>query len=117
MTSFARILRNRFAIADRFMDYVKAAEENREREHNAALRIQQCWQRHRRRQRLAFERRMATLIQKHFRGFQARILVECLAVEKARADRAAYFKTNATKIHKTWRGYRVRRLLCAAGGA
>jgi hypothetical protein len=50
MASFARILRHRFAIADRFVEYVKAAEENREREHNAALRIQRSWQR----QRLTF---------------------------------------------------------------
>ena len=37
------------------------------------------------------------------------MLVQCLRVEKARAERVAYFNLMAKKIQKVWRGYDSRR--------
>ena len=115
MTSFAAIYRGRVGLGDRYLALVRDAQEKRDIEYAAALKIERTWRRHRARQQQARRNRMATIIQRTFRKHQARILVECLRVEKAHAERLAYFNIMATRIQKLWRGYNSRRKGNVAG--
>ena len=109
MAAFAQFYRDRETLSDRYFKMIEEAQANREVEYNAAMRIQKAWRRHRGRQELAYRNKMATIIQKMVRKHQAKTLVQCLRVEKARSERIAYFNLMATKIQKVWRGYDSRR--------
>jgi hypothetical protein len=109
MTSFAKIRRERFAISDKYINLITRAEICREKEFRAAVAISRAWFRHQRRQALARRHAMATRIQKAFRRYMARVLVDCLRVEAERKRRRDYFNAQATKIQSIWRGYRERR--------
>ena len=109
MASFAEIHRSRAGIEDRYFAMVEDAQANREKEYAAALTLQCAWRRYRLNCKRRHRNRMATLIQTAFRKHQARMLVRCLRVEKARAERTAYFNLMAQKIQKVWRGFNSRR--------
>jgi hypothetical protein len=109
MTSYARIRRARFAVADKYLTLVTHSEESREKEFRAAMLIRRTWKFHRRRQALTRRHAMATKIQKTFRRHLARLLIECLRIEAEREQREIYFNKMATKIQSLWRGYQIRR--------
>lgn len=109
MAAFAQFYRDRDTLSDRYFKLIEEAQEKRELEFNAAVKIQRLWRRHRARQERAHRNKMAIIIQKMVRKHQAKVLVQCLRVEKARFERIAYFNLMATKIQKVWRGYDSRR--------
>jgi myosin heavy subunit len=109
MAAFAEIYRQRSSITDKYFQVIEQAQANRGREYRAAVLIRETWRSYRERKQREDENEKAILIQKMYRKHQARILVQCMRVEKARADRIAYFNLMATKIQKVWRGFDSRR--------
>lgn len=109
MSAFAEFFRERGTIIDRYFKYVEEAQNNREVEFAAAMRIKRAWKNYLTRKRIAHENAMANKIQNVFRMHQAKMLVRCLRVEKARAERIAYFNAMAMKIQRVWRGFDSRR--------
>lgn len=109
MAAFAKFYRQRGEIADEYFKLVEEAQNNREIEFTAAARIKRVWKNYLHRKKIARDNVMANKIQNIFRMHQAKILVRCLRVEKARAERVAYFNAMAKKIQRVWRGYDSRR--------
>lgn len=52
---------------------------------------------------------MATVIQRHWRGYQARLFVEDYLVQRVYEKWRKYYDEMATRIQAIWRGYRVRK--------
>jgi hypothetical protein len=109
MAAFSLIYQGRLGLTDRYFSLVEEAQASRVREFQAAIRIQLVWRYYRTCRRRARENAMATVIQKRWRKYRARTLVQCLRVEKARESRIAYFTKMATEIQRCWRGYDFRR--------
>jgi myosin heavy subunit len=109
MAAFAQIFQGRHSIADKYFAFLATAQENRMKEYDAALRIKRAWRAFRNRRQLEHQNQMAIRIQKRWRKYRARVLVQCLLVEKARADRIEFFNGMATRIQRCWRGYYFRR--------
>ena len=109
MSAFAEFYRQRHTISDKYFAMVEEAQRCRDAEYMAAIRIELAWKAHVRRQKLSHRNKMATIIQRNFRKHRATVLVQCLRVEKARAERVAYFNRMATRIQRLWRGFDSRR--------
>ncbi|KAG1972599.1 spermatogenesis-associated protein 17 [Pimephales promelas] len=87
----------------------RIAEENRQKENEAAVRIQ-CWFRGCQvRAYLSHLHKNATLIQKIWRGFTARVLFRKRVKTAYFIMKMNFFNKMAVKIQQRWRGYYVRK--------
>ena len=109
MTSFAAIYRARKTISNEYFRAIQDAQEARQIEYDAAMKIKKAWKKYQYVQSCKHRTHMATKIQNVFRRFLAKREVNCLRVEQARAKRIKFFNDSATKIQRMWRGYEARR--------
>lgn len=109
MSAFADFYRQRNTLTDKYFAVIEEAQQNREKEFMAAIRIRLAWKSYQLKRKRAKRNQMATIIQRTFRKHQAQVLVQCLRVEKAREERIAFFNREAMKIQRLWRGFDSRR--------
>ena len=108
MATFGRIFKKRKTIIDEFYSMVDEAEENREIEEKAAIKIQKVWKGCYARKELQVLNEKATKIQSIWRMYSCKRLVQIMRVQKATNEREHYYDEQATKIQKLWRGYFAR---------
>jgi len=108
MTSFGRIYKKQRSIVDEYYEMIDAAEDNREREENAAIIIQKAWRGFIFRKHFGFLNIKSTKIQSTWRMFYCKIFFSVLKERKATTERRLYFDHQATKIQRVWRGYWAR---------
>ncbi|XP_066497490.1 spermatogenesis-associated protein 17 isoform X2 [Hoplias malabaricus] len=87
----------------------RIAEENRERENAAAIRIQSWFRGCKVRAYLSFINSKATIIQKTWRGFRARELFRLRVKTAYFLMKMNFYNKMAVKIQQRWRGYYVRK--------
>lgn len=109
MAAFVALLRNKDSIEDKFYAAVRAAQDERQREYDAAVLIQSVWRRELVLQESSRLSKNATKIQSIVRRFQAQMQFRCLLTETRHEKRVKRFNDMATLIQKTWRGYYSRR--------
>ncbi|EAX85168.1 IQ calmodulin-binding motif family protein [Trichomonas vaginalis G3] len=108
MTAFGRLFRGRNSIIDLYFKEIDEAEENCEKEFNAAVKIQKIWRDYFQRRNLRRLHEKATLIQSCWRRHMAKFYVMQLREEKYSNERMDFFNEMASKIQKRWRGYYTR---------
>lgn len=109
MTSYAEIYRNKESIIDKFYEMVAEAEENRQKEYKAAVKIQSVVRMYNQKLNLKKMNEAALKIQRNWRMHFAKTAVMILRVEKAQYERTEFFNEMARKIQRTWRGYHARK--------
>ncbi|XP_077095928.1 spermatogenesis-associated protein 17 isoform X2 [Siphateles boraxobius] len=87
----------------------RIAEENREKENEAAVRIQSWFRGCQVRAYLSHLQKNATLIQKIWRGFTARVLFRQRVKTAYFIMKMNFYNKMAVKIQQRWRGYYVRK--------
>ncbi|XP_026113917.1 spermatogenesis-associated protein 17-like [Carassius auratus] len=87
----------------------RIAEENRQKENQAAVRIQSWFRGCQVREFLSHLHKKATLIQKIWRGFAARALFRQRVKTAYFIMKMNFYNKMAVKIQRRWRGYYVRK--------
>nr|XP_032803556.1 spermatogenesis-associated protein 17 isoform X2 [Petromyzon marinus] len=87
----------------------RVAEEQRDLEHRAAVRLQAHLRGCRVRANLRYLHENATVIQRHWRGYGDRKVFRAIVKEAVLKMKLAFFNAMAVKIQKIWRGYYVRK--------
>ncbi|XP_046712012.1 spermatogenesis-associated protein 17 isoform X2 [Silurus meridionalis] len=96
-------------IKEQFFIRNRIAEENRQKENAAAVKIQSWFHGCRERAYLRYLHRNATVIQKTWRAFSARRYFRQRVKVAYCLMNLNFYNEMAVKIQKTWRGYYVRR--------
>lgn len=111
MATFVRLMESRGKVVDQLFEKKRDAEDQRNKEFLAALKIQ-CWFRGTKvRAYLRFLHYCATTIQRHFRGHKGREIYRRIVQEKVTKMRIDFFNKQATLIQKLWRGYYIRKYI------
>lgn len=105
MAAFIKIYQERNSIDDKFLKMLDDTRKLREIEYNAALKIQSAFHRFIFKKYYTELNRKATIIQKTFRMYRAKILVKCLRIEQEQEMQMKYFNMEAIKIQKAWRKF------------
>lgn len=105
MAAFINIYLQRDSFEDKFFKMLDDTRESRKIEYKAALTIQAAFHRFVFRKYYADLNQKATLIQKTFRMYRARILFKCLCVEQEQVQQEKYFNQMALIIQRAWRKY------------
>ena len=108
MATFGRIFKKRKNIIQEFYALVDDAEENREIEEKAAIKIQKMWRGTFARKQLAYYNEKAIIIQKVWRMYYCKLCVRILREQKTSNERKAFYDQKATIIQRTWRGFFTR---------
>ncbi|XP_038163563.1 spermatogenesis-associated protein 17 [Cyprinodon tularosa] len=90
-------------------DIEMQAEENRQKESQAAIKIQSWFRACRVRAYLRHLQKNAIIIQKTWRGFAARARVRQMVKEAYFTMKMNYYNEMEVRISKTWRGFYVRK--------
>ena len=96
-------------IIDNVFKAAQAAEENRQKEYDAAVTIQAVIRGVKLRAYIKYLHLCATRIQMAWRGYLGRIDYHQKLALKVQERQLAYYNTMATKIKAAWRGYYVRK--------
>ncbi|KAL9959002.1 hypothetical protein ACROYT_G036083 [Oculina patagonica] len=109
MATFVALMESRRKVVEQLYEEKRDAEEQRNREFQAALKIQ-CWFRGTKvRAYLKFLHFCATTIQRHFRGHKGREIYRRLVQENLAKMRIDFYNRQATIIQKFWRGFYIRK--------
>ena len=87
----------------------KGAEENREREWNAAVTIQSAWRGYLERKHLGHLHSSAVVIQRAFRGLMGRKAFRMMVKQELKDLRTQHYNQMATRIQSRWRGFAQRK--------
>lgn len=102
---------SRRQVVEELFEKKRDAEEERDREFQAALKIQ-CWFRGTKvRAYLKFLHHCARTIQRHFRGHKGREIYRQLVQEKLARMRIDFYNKQATIIQRFWRGFYIRKYI------
>lgn len=87
------------------------AEENRMREHCAAVKIQSCFRGFKVRAHIRYLQKMAIIIQKTWRAFQTRMYYRFMVQRAYFIMKMNFYNEMAVRIQKRWRGHYVRKCI------
>ncbi|XP_062913329.1 spermatogenesis-associated protein 17 [Mobula hypostoma] len=87
------------------------AEENRLREHCAAVKIQSCFRGFKVRAHIRYLQKKAIIIQKTWRGFQSRVYFRFMVQRAYFIMKMNFYNEMAVRIQKRWHGYYVRKYI------
>ncbi|XP_043551733.1 spermatogenesis-associated protein 17 [Chiloscyllium plagiosum] len=87
------------------------AEENRLREHCAAVKIQSCFRGFKIRAHIRYVQKIAIIIQKTWRGYRSRMEFRSMVQRAYFIMKMNFYNEMAVRIQKTWRGYYVRKCI------
>lgn len=108
MSAFGILFRNRNSLFKQYFDMIDEAEENGEKEFNAAVKIQKVWRGHSERKKIKHLNECATVIQSIWRRHLAKVAVAILRQDKISNERMSFYNEMAMKIQRSWRGYYTR---------
>ncbi|XP_067901159.1 spermatogenesis-associated protein 17 isoform X2 [Heterodontus francisci] len=86
-------------------------EENRLREHCAAVKIQSCYRGFKTRAHLRYLQKIAIVIQKTWRGYRSRVHFRTMVQRAYFIMKMNFYNEMAVRIQKRWRGYYVRKCI------
>ncbi|XP_069787379.1 spermatogenesis-associated protein 17 isoform X3 [Narcine bancroftii] len=87
------------------------AEENRLREHRAAVEIQSRFRGFKVRSHIRYLKKMAIIIQKTWRGFQSRVCFRSMVQRAYFIMKMNFYNEMAVRVQKRWRGYYIRKYI------
>lgn len=85
------------------------ADHERQREFEAAIRIQSWWRGTQLRKYIVFLHKSATVVQSAYRGFKGRNKYQQIVKSALDKMRNGYYAEMATRIQARWRGYYIRK--------
>uniref|UniRef100_UPI00398E6180 spermatogenesis-associated protein 17 n=1 Tax=Pristiophorus japonicus TaxID=55135 RepID=UPI00398E6180 len=86
-------------------------EENRLREHWAAVKIQSCFRGFKVRAHIRHLQKIAIIIQKIWRGYRSRVCFRSMVQRAYFIMKMNFYNEMAVRIQKRWRGYYVRKCI------
>ncbi|KAM7436053.1 spermatogenesis-associated protein 17 [Porites harrisoni] len=111
MATFITLMESRRNVVDQLFQKQRDAEDQRQKEFQAALKIQSWFRGTKVRAYFKFLHHCATTIQRHFRGHKGREIHRHLVQEKLTNMRVDFYNKHATIIQKFWRGFYVRKYI------
>eukprot|EP01135_Chromosphaera_perkinsii_P001435 Nk52_evm3s169 gene=Nk52_evmTU3s169 len=111
MALFERLWVNREEHVQSYFGKFLEAEEVRDREFNAAVKIQASYRGFHVRDRVLYMNTEAKKIQRSFRGYRGRKRTAFIIKMKLFQERSKFYSSNAVRIQKVWRGYYTRKYI------
>nr|XP_015199595.1 PREDICTED: spermatogenesis-associated protein 17 isoform X1 [Lepisosteus oculatus] len=109
MAKLLKLERRIEGLKEEYFNRHRIAEENRGKENSAAVQIQSWFRGCRVRAYLRHLNRKATIIQKIWRGYTARMLYRQMIKTAYFIMKMNFYNEMAVKIQKRWRGYYIRK--------
>ncbi|XP_051867210.1 spermatogenesis-associated protein 17 [Pristis pectinata] len=111
MATLARLRERLLGLEQEYFRRNWIAEENRLREHGAAVKIQSCFRGFKVRAHIRYLQKKAIIIQKTWRGFQSRVFFRLMVQRAYFIMKMNFYNEMAVRIQKRWRGYYVRKYI------
>ncbi|XP_071079751.1 spermatogenesis-associated protein 17-like [Haliotis cracherodii] len=111
MAAMVRLMRQIDGVIEECYNRKNEAEEQREAEYVAAVKVQAWFRGTRSRSYLGFLNKCATSVQKTWRGYLGRQYYRQLVKNSVFIMKLNHYNAMATKIQKVWRGYYVRKYI------
>ncbi|XP_067844421.1 spermatogenesis-associated protein 17 [Heptranchias perlo] len=111
MATSVRMKIQREGLRDEYFRRNWIAEENRMREHCAAVKIQSCFRGFKVRAHIRNLQKMAIIIQKTWRGYCGRVCFRSMVKRAYFITKMNFYNEMAVRIQKRWRGYYVRKCI------